>query len=231
MADILLAIKAGRAFRRENTNTVEPSPVKGAIILTAGEDGLFHFTWKNRTTGVVDEVGPVPTTKTRLIILEGLDSVPVGRLVRQGSAVLWAYVCPQVLLVQPEAFRKLFPYITTAFAESLCSSGCRFETTADLPIQELIAIAQDASPARDDEFVANINRLLEDPESNLVWNTAGAASQPQASTSAQPASATASSACAFIFIYSVIFINRPKQRNRTVDCSRATRPASTLVGR
>ncbi|KAF7346182.1 Adhesion regulating molecule [Mycena sanguinolenta] len=55
MADILLAFKAGRAFRRENSNIVEPSPVKGAIILTAGEDGLFHFTWKNRTTGVVDE--------------------------------------------------------------------------------------------------------------------------------------------------------------------------------
>jgi len=41
--------------------------------------------------------------------------------------------------------------------------------------------------------VANINRLLEDSESNLVWNTSAATSQPQASTSAQAASAATGS--------------------------------------
>jgi len=56
MAEILLAFKAGRAFRREETNFVDPSPAKGAIILTSGEDGLLHFTWKNRTTNQVEEV-------------------------------------------------------------------------------------------------------------------------------------------------------------------------------
>lgn len=56
MAETLLAFKAGRAFRREGTNTVDPSPTKGAVILTNGEDGLLHFTWKNRTTGEVEEV-------------------------------------------------------------------------------------------------------------------------------------------------------------------------------
>ncbi|KAF9468566.1 proteasome complex subunit Rpn13 ubiquitin receptor-domain-containing protein [Collybia nuda] len=55
MAEILLAFKAGRAFRREATNTVDPSPTKGAIVLTNGEDGLLHFTWKNRTTGEIEE--------------------------------------------------------------------------------------------------------------------------------------------------------------------------------
>lgn len=59
MAETLLAFKAGRAFRREGTNIVEPSPTKGAIIVSNGDDGLLHFTWKNRTTGVVDEVGPI----------------------------------------------------------------------------------------------------------------------------------------------------------------------------
>lgn len=106
MADILLAFKAGRAFRRENSNFVEPSPVKGAIILTSGEDGLFHFTWKNRTTGVVDEVGSILHRRISLI-LAGLDSVPVGCVVRQGSSIRWTRVCPQVLFIQPEAFRKI----------------------------------------------------------------------------------------------------------------------------
>lgn len=37
---------------------------------------------------------------------------------------------------------------------------------------------QDASPARDAEFVENVNHLLLDPEHDLVWGT-----QPEASTS------------------------------------------------
>ncbi|KAJ7645466.1 adhesion regulating molecule [Mycena polygramma] len=145
MSDILLAFKAGRAFRRENTNTVEPSPVKGAIILTAGEDGLFHFTWKNRTTGVVDE---------------------------------------DLILFPSDA----------SFVKVPQSSGRMYVLKFSSSNQRHFFWLQDASTARDDEFVTNINKLLEDPESNLVWNTAGAStSQPQASTSAQAASATASS--------------------------------------
>jgi hypothetical protein len=56
MSETLLAFKAGRAFRREGTNIVEPSPTKGAIILSNGDDGLLHFIWKNRTTNDVEEV-------------------------------------------------------------------------------------------------------------------------------------------------------------------------------
>jgi len=58
MADTetLLGFKAGRAFRRGTTNFVDPNPTKGAVILTMGEDGLLHFTWKNRTTGDIEEV-------------------------------------------------------------------------------------------------------------------------------------------------------------------------------
>ena len=55
-SDIVLAFKAGRAFRREGTNIVEPSPTKGAIYLTNGEDGLLHFFWKDRTTNAIEEV-------------------------------------------------------------------------------------------------------------------------------------------------------------------------------
>ncbi|KAJ7147534.1 adhesion regulating molecule [Mycena crocata] len=145
MADILLAFKAGRAFRRAGSNTVEPSPVKGAIILTAsGEDGLFHFTWKNRTTGVVDE--------------------------------------DLIIFPSDASFVKVPQSGGRMYVLKFSSSDSRH-----------FFWLQDASTARDEEFVANINRLLEDPESDLVWN---AASQPQASTSAQPATAAASSSSA-----------------------------------
>ncbi|KAJ7212232.1 adhesion regulating molecule [Mycena pura] len=147
MSDILLAFKAGRAFRRENSNTVEPSPTKGAILLTAGEDGLFHFTWKNRTTNVVDE---------DLILFPG----------------------------------------DASFVKVPQASGRTYVLKFSSSDQRHFFWLQDASTTRDEEFVANINRLLEDPESNLVWNTAGtetAVSQSQASTSAQPAASAASS--------------------------------------
>jgi len=54
-SEIVLAFKAGRALRREGTNIVEPSPTKGAIYLTNGEDGLLHFFWKDRTTNTIEE--------------------------------------------------------------------------------------------------------------------------------------------------------------------------------
>jgi hypothetical protein len=52
----LLAFKAGRAFRRGETNFVDPSPEKGAIILFQGDDDLMHFIWKSRATNNVEEV-------------------------------------------------------------------------------------------------------------------------------------------------------------------------------
>ncbi|KAG9227517.1 hypothetical protein CCMSSC00406_0000837 [Pleurotus cornucopiae] len=55
MSEYLLAFKAGRAFRNEGTNRVEPSATKGAIILTNGDDGLLHFIWKNRSTNQIEE--------------------------------------------------------------------------------------------------------------------------------------------------------------------------------
>lgn len=51
-----MAFKAGRAFRRGDTNFVDPSPTKGAIYLTQEEDGLVHFKWKNRETNEYLEV-------------------------------------------------------------------------------------------------------------------------------------------------------------------------------
>ncbi|KDR82733.1 hypothetical protein GALMADRAFT_238237 [Galerina marginata CBS 339.88] len=54
-SEILLAFKAGRAFRREGTHLVESSPTKGAVYLTNGDDGLLHFIWKNRTTDTIEE--------------------------------------------------------------------------------------------------------------------------------------------------------------------------------
>ncbi|KAH9065353.1 adhesion regulating molecule [Lactarius vividus] len=51
----ILAFKAGRAFRREGTNIVEPSADKGAIIIERGDDELLHFKWKNRVTEETEE--------------------------------------------------------------------------------------------------------------------------------------------------------------------------------
>ncbi|KAI0372195.1 adhesion regulating molecule [Pilatotrama ljubarskyi] len=55
MAETRLAFKAGRAFRRGNTNFVDADPTKGAILIQNGEDGLLHFIWKNRSTNEIDE--------------------------------------------------------------------------------------------------------------------------------------------------------------------------------
>ncbi|KAN0123477.1 adhesion regulating molecule [Russula decolorans] len=51
----ILAFKAGRAFRRDDTNTVEPSAAKGAIVIERGEDEELHFMWKNRETEETEE--------------------------------------------------------------------------------------------------------------------------------------------------------------------------------
>ncbi|KAH9841604.1 adhesion regulating molecule [Rhodofomes roseus] len=55
MADPRIAFKAGRLFRRGNTNFIDAEPTKGAIILQNGEDGLLHFMWKGRSTNNVEE--------------------------------------------------------------------------------------------------------------------------------------------------------------------------------
>lgn len=49
-------VPAGRAVRREGTNSVDPVATKGAISLTNGDDGLLHFIWKNRLTNEAEEV-------------------------------------------------------------------------------------------------------------------------------------------------------------------------------
>ncbi|GJF00269.1 adhesion regulating molecule [Phanerochaete sordida] len=55
MSEPRIAFKAGRAFRREGTNWVDPSATKGAILLQNGDDGLLHFIWKNRGSNNVEE--------------------------------------------------------------------------------------------------------------------------------------------------------------------------------
>ena len=52
----ILAFKAGRAFRRDDTNIVEPSADKGAVVIERGEDEELHFMWKNRETESTEEV-------------------------------------------------------------------------------------------------------------------------------------------------------------------------------
>jgi len=54
MSADLYSVKAGRAIRRANTNSVDPQEAKGLISVSTGADGLLHFFWKNRTTQVIE---------------------------------------------------------------------------------------------------------------------------------------------------------------------------------
>ena len=106
MAETRLAFKAGRAFRRGNTNFVDPDPTKGAILLQNGpDDGLLHFVWKDRTSGAVEEVrfSSLRNGVCRLI-QAGFDTVSGRRELCEGARERGrAHVRPQVLVLGPKA--------------------------------------------------------------------------------------------------------------------------------
>jgi len=53
--DVLVEFKAGRMFKDSNTKWVRPDKRKGQVQLKqSGEDGLIHFVWKDRSTGIVE---------------------------------------------------------------------------------------------------------------------------------------------------------------------------------
>lgn len=70
----IVAFKAGRAFRREGTNIVEPSADKGAIVIERGEDNLLHFMWKNRVTEETEEVFTSYITSDSILVDDILGS-------------------------------------------------------------------------------------------------------------------------------------------------------------
>jgi 26S proteasome regulatory subunit N13 len=52
---VLVEFKAGRLFKDSNTKWVRPDKRKGQVQLKqSGEDGLIHFVWKDRSTGIVE---------------------------------------------------------------------------------------------------------------------------------------------------------------------------------
>ncbi|KAF8527526.1 adhesion regulating molecule [Hysterangium stoloniferum] len=51
----IVSFKAGRLQRRENTDWVDPSPVKGTLQLLVADDGLLHFQWLNRASDTVED--------------------------------------------------------------------------------------------------------------------------------------------------------------------------------
>jgi len=94
MAEQLMAFKAGRAFRREGTNYVDPSPTKGAIILVSGDDGLLHFMWKNRSTDEIEEVRlkiecPISLPYLYDAHTVGFNLVPGRCYLHQSASILW----------------------------------------------------------------------------------------------------------------------------------------------
>ena len=114
MAETRLAFKAGRAFRRGNTNFVDPDPAKGAILLQNGEDGLLHFIWKNRTNNDAEEVrcGLLKSflNSNQTVCCKGPHPLPRGRDFSEGRAIcVGSDVRPQVLFVKPTALRTSLP--------------------------------------------------------------------------------------------------------------------------
>ncbi|KAI0322036.1 proteasome complex subunit Rpn13 ubiquitin receptor-domain-containing protein [Amylostereum chailletii] len=60
----ILAFKAGRAFRREGTNFVDPAPEKGALLIDR-EDDFLHLLWKDRQTHeTIEDLILFPTDAT-----------------------------------------------------------------------------------------------------------------------------------------------------------------------
>ncbi|KAM0751856.1 adhesion regulating molecule [Meredithblackwellia eburnea MCA 4105] len=51
----LLEFKAGKAFRRGETNWVDPNPNRGLVYLQE-EDDLLHFYYKDLVTGAIDDL-------------------------------------------------------------------------------------------------------------------------------------------------------------------------------
>ncbi|KAJ3854306.1 proteasome complex subunit Rpn13 ubiquitin receptor-domain-containing protein [Lentinula lateritia] len=137
MADsgTLLAFKVGRAFRREGTNFVDPSPAKGVILLRR-EDDLLHLMWKNRTSNEVEE--------------------------------------DLILFPSDATFLKVSQAPGRVYVLKFSSSN-----------QRHFFWMQDASSARDEEFVNNVNGFLMDPDYEASW---GSSSQPSTSTSTAGAS-------------------------------------------
>jgi hypothetical protein len=92
MAEQLLTFRAGRAFRREGTNFVDPIPTKGAIILASGDDGLLHFMWKNRTNNEIEEVSMLQNAVLLYrynVRPVGFNFVPDRCYLYQGTPIVW----------------------------------------------------------------------------------------------------------------------------------------------
>lgn len=73
----LFSIKAGRAFRRDATNFVDPDPSKGHLALEAGNDGLLYLRWRTRDgsfstrENIVRTVGDIATFTIDYILFSG----------------------------------------------------------------------------------------------------------------------------------------------------------------
>ncbi|TFL02387.1 proteasome complex subunit Rpn13 ubiquitin receptor-domain-containing protein [Pterulicium gracile] len=145
--EILLAFKAGRAFRRGATSSVEPSATKGAIVLSSSnDDGLLHFIWRNRATGENEE--------------------------------------DLILFPTDASFEK----ITQA------TGGRVYVLKFSSSDQRHFFWLQDADASRDDDFVNNVNGLLQDPEYSLTWDSSNSGASLPATTSNTEGSSNAPAA-------------------------------------
>jgi hypothetical protein len=104
----IIAFKAGRAFRREGTNIVEPRAEKGAIVIERGEDDLLHFMWKNRVTEETEEVFTFYITPNSILAdhILGSHFVPDRCQLRGCSASKRPCIRSQILFVGPKALRE-----------------------------------------------------------------------------------------------------------------------------
>ncbi len=96
----------------------------------------------------------------------GLDFVSFRCQFRQGDRVTWAGLRPQVFFLKSKA---------------LCEFKSRVLGATLSDASQSQFWMQDASSARDEDFVNNLNGLLEDPDYNVQWTTPS--SQPETSAS------------------------------------------------
>ncbi|KAI5986765.1 adhesion regulating molecule [Pisolithus orientalis] len=85
----------------------------------------------------------------------------------------------------------LFPGDATMERVTQERSGRTFVLRFESSDQKHFFWMQNASDARDDELVGNLNRFLADPTAVPIWNASGSSASQQASSSSDPAGAAA----------------------------------------
>lgn len=177
----LLAFKAGRSFRRANTNSVDAQQTKGALILSTGDEGLLRLLWKERPSGDIHE---------ELMLFPGDASFEKVSQDRSGKTYVLKFESSD-----HKHFVRLPSVRPSAPVDNACMIFLVLDAGNAHPCQFYVhCIAnmnlQDASSAQHDVLVASLNRLLADPTDVSALPTQAPASTPSTSQNTGGASSS-----------------------------------------